>query len=280
MFRLNRRLNLQVKLRFLQILYLALAGAIALYVQSFLFPLAGKKAVDNGAMYAYQLDRWSDEVYKRLESVSRTTPYDRIALTEKRTLTYEYANDVLGFHAQMLQILRVLQYQGRVLVRVSGEMTHLLANVSDKQTLAIGREAFIHLKSLLDEAAAQDRMRVELEKFDAEFRTAFTPSDGTKLNQQQKIDLSIRQLKILSALYTKPELLLRPNEEPLRFLQRFGTVQDSIFKSYSKLVNDHNRRVENEEFVRDLVLIALAMLTGALVLEKELSAWRASNQAI
>ncbi len=266
------------KWRVYQMFYLAFAAAIALAVQAFMFPLAGKKAQDHGAIYAFQNDIWSDQVFRRLEEISRSAPYDELALIQKRTPDPSYLNKVTTFHSQIRQILRLLGYQGKLTAGIVGEMVPMLQQVNADARPALIKSVKTHLQMLEKEASRQKKMREELEGFDAELRRAYAPAASSTTNKVDAAEQRVKQIRAILTLYSKPELLLRPGEDPLVFLKDFGRTQDAIFKDYTSLVAAYNQTVETQEFGRDLVMIALALITACLLFNAELKAWRSRNE--
>jgi hypothetical protein len=266
----------RMKLRILQAVFLAFGTAVALFVQLFMFPLAGKRVSDNSASYAYQLDIWTNEIFSRFETISRTAPYDEIDLTKERQLTPEYINKVASFHTQILQVLRVLSYQAGVVARLASEVGTLTESggsldKKSRQELVNGLQLFVM------EAKRQAKMRSEIEQFNKQLREAYSPDAPPVENVDASVDRMIQQTNAIQVLFRKPELLLRPNENPLEFLQNFGKTQDVIFKSYSKLVAQHNQQVEAQEFYRDALQVVIALITACLLLDAELKANRMSS---
>jgi len=266
--------------RVYQMLYLAFAATIALCVQNFWFPLAGSKVADQSDVYLFQSNVWHNEVFKRLEEISRSSPYDDLALTRERTIDFTYLNKVTAFHAQVRQILRVLGYEGELLIAMTKETARLIEKAGAHVHATQYRNAVTHLKQLEKEAIRQQKMREELEAFSAELRGAYLQTTTSKDDKDAAISHHVQQLKTMMKLFTKPELLLRPQDKPLAFLNEFGVVQEAMFKDYAASVVFYNERVEAQEFLRNLILTGLALVTGCLLFNAELRAWQSRNRSL
>lgn len=264
------------RLRLVQILYLSFAGAIALAIQTFGFPLVGKKVEDRSSTYSYQLNFWSNEVFNRFEEISKLEVYERISFTQPRTDNDKFINDVAAYHSQMQHVLRLLSYQGQVLVRISDEMMPLIASTLPSAGKARREELKTHFKQFAEEAERQRKIKTELEQFSVQLRAAYSPLVGATPGQEQLAEAAMKRLKALIALGSNPELLL--GKDPLQFVRNFGKAQDEIFKDYGLLVEEHNRLVARDEFWRNFLLLMLALITASLMFNAELKAAQAVNQ--
>lgn len=261
--------NFVKNIKLWKVIIVSFAGASTLLVQLYLYPNAGKKIENKRYEYSFQTNFWTNTVLSKLKEIRDSDVYSRISITQPRTLTQEYLNDVMLYESQIQDVVRVLKYQSDTLINLQSDFKPLVYSVFPLIDIEHSRKIAKNVQKLLETLHTQQKIAVEISQFLPKLKNAFDEVQVDKLSDKEKIDVEVNRLKIIIELFSKKELMMRVDSNSLKFLVDFGVVEQSLYKDYDFLVEKYNAEVEREDAIKKAILLSIALLSAWILLSKE-----------
>jgi hypothetical protein len=255
---------------FWKVALLTFASTIIFIIQLYTWPDAGKEKINKFSEYSFQMNFWGEEIHNEFDLIRASESYSNISLqTGEKTVSLQFFQDIEEYHYQIVSLLRVLRLQG-----------HVAINVMQDTLPLINKVATLHgvdsIKKAKDDYEKFDQLLIsyyekvsEIEAFLPELMSTFDYKN-MQLSEKEKVDLTIKQLKLLKQLYSSDNLFLINDNDPFKFIRDFATTSELVLAHYRELNSLYNERVKLEGSYKNTVILFILLLSSYFALRKDL----------
>lgn len=245
------------------------ASAITFLVQTYLLPDAGKNEVSKFSEYSFQLDIWSEKIHEKFEFIKYSNSYKSLSLnTGQKTVNKEFFEHIDEYHFQIMGMLRVLNRHAGVAVNIMNDSEPLLSKAGDE----LGLEKLQSIKKDYEDFYKNLNKYKEkintIESYMPKLTDAFT-YQGANLSDDDKIELTVKQIELLRLLYSSEDLFLKHGSNPFEFVRDFASASDKILLDYRKINNAYNQAVSQEKVIKNSVILFVIFIAAYFTFRKE-----------
>ena len=260
-------MNIGVKTK---IAIIAFASALTFWVQTDVYPNAGKNNISKFSAYSFQMNFWSEEIHDKFDLIKYSNSYKNLSLsTGQKTVSKEFFDNIEEYHYQVKAMLRVLKQHAGVAVNVMADSAKLLNKAGEK--VGVEKLKLIHgnYKEFEGHLKVYNEKVNEIEKYIPELRDSFS-YQGKILTENDKVDLTIKQLDLLKSLYSSENLFLKHGSDPYKFIKDFAITSSKILTDYRDLNAAYNSTVDREQNIKNSIILFLLLLAGYFTFRKEI----------
>jgi hypothetical protein len=248
---------------------MAFASVLIFLVQTHAYPNAGKNNISKFSEYSFQMSFWSEEIYDKFDLIKQSNSYKKLSLYgEQKTASKEFFDDIEEYHYQIKALLRVLKQHAGVAVNVMTDSQPLLTKAGGKigiEKLKIINENYEQFSKNLK---IYNEKINEIENYIPELRSSFSYQDGN-LSEDEKIELTIKQVILLQELYSSEHLFLKHGSDPFKFVRDFAVASKKVLIDYREINTAYNDVVNNEQIIKDSIILFFLFIAAYLTFRKD-----------
>ncbi|MBH0094583.1 hypothetical protein [Pseudoalteromonas sp. SCQQ13] len=247
-------MNTKVKLTILVIV----TSLILFFAQTYVWTEAGKTTQSKSYAYSYQLNQWKEDTYSKFESLRKSGTYDNLDLSRgKKVVSPAFFLDIHEYQRHIKSILRTQEFNSRVSFEMLREIDRMnpkgLVHTDAPTEIKVKVEEFEKL--LLKHDKVTERLNTYLPELISAFEYKKEYSDS------EKIELSVKQLELLSELYSSDYLFLKRNTDVFKFIRDMGDNSYSMLYNYEKVLSGYNKQVSLEDSYKKVLLLILTLIS-------------------
>ncbi|MDN3379722.1 MULTISPECIES: hypothetical protein [unclassified Pseudoalteromonas] len=254
---------------FIKIGIITFASAIIFLIQTYVFPNAGKDDISKFSEYSFQMNYWSEEIHEKFDFIKYSHSYKNLSLyTGQKTVSKKFFDDIDEYHYQVKGMLRVLKRHAGVAVNTMGDSEPLLNKAGSELGLEKLKLVHENYKELDKHLAIYYEKLKTIEDYMPELRDAFT-YQGKSLSEDDKIELTVKQIELLKSLYSNEELFLKHGSDPFEFVRDFASASDKILMDYRDINTAYNNVVSQEQDIKNSIILFLIFIASYFTFRKE-----------
>ncbi len=239
-------------------LLIIISGLLVFCVQTYTWVDAGKSVEDKSYAYSFQMNFWNEKVREKFDLLAKSGVAPRVMLSkEKKTVNGHFLRDLVEYRYHLQEILRVLKFNNNVSFQVLGEITRLsdkgVGHVDDMAGIVKDVEKFQSMLEVYDKKA--DRIQTFLPELAATFEY------NDDMTDSERVNLTVKQVKLLKELYSSDDLFLKRNKDPFEFVRDMGDSAYTMLANYEKVLAGYNLQVSREETYKKIILLLLTIIS-------------------
>jgi hypothetical protein len=245
------------------------ASVLSFFIQTYFLPNAGQEKINKFSEYSYQMDTWGEEIYKKFDAIKYSDSYKKLSLySGEKTVSLEFFRNIDEYHYQIKAMLRVLKLQGHVAINIMKDTLPLVTTVGEKKGIESIKKVSNDYKLFEVNLKNYDTKISEIEAYLPNLIQTFS-YNSIELNQD-KVELSIKQIDLLNQLYSSENLFLKHGSDPFEYVRNFADTSKKVLHHYQELNDEYNKIVKQELRYKNSIILFVMFLSAFFAFRKDL----------
>ena len=237
-------------------LLVIIVGLSVSIVEAYFWVEAGKSKDSKTYEYEFQLNYWNGEVHEKFNALRENGVVPRLTMFEgERVVNASFFRDIHEYHYLIKELMRPLEFSTMVSINLLNDIVKLqekgLAHVPDYKALGDALEEL----SLLIQGfkKREDRLNSYLPELISAFEY------DTDMKDSEKIELTVKQVKLLHELYSNEALFLKRDLDPFKIVRELGENSYKMLNNYEQILSGYNKQVSQEDTYKKVLLLILTL---------------------
>lgn len=250
---------------------LCLSGGLAAllyFFQEFIFEDANKTKESKAYMYSFQLNFWENALEQKFDSIRISGAASRLIIGKDIVnVDRQFFIDLYTYQEEMKSVLRILRRQYQIPLLIIDDISEMepygLKTKEEKDRFISEWKKF---EVFLGEHKARE---ARLESYFSELMAAFSKNLG-KMEPDEKVSLTIKQIELLRELYSTDLLFLKHNGDSLKFVSDLANQSNHYLKIYEDALDRYNKSVSIIQTEKQIIISILTLLSIVLAFHIEM----------